>query len=170
MLISASPGPSTSTTTKLEKLLRFWSGEIEWKRPNRPPGNTIALLNCTLLASKRVVTNLKVKAWPRTLQLHLVPKQAFDKIGLVRYMRTRRGLVFALRKSIVREELTIAFEKGMIGCIKLSPPPDCDIKMIVLFYDRTNKVFFGVLPEHQDVVISKLHNFIENQIKQISKE
>ncbi|CAH1635565.1 unnamed protein product [Spodoptera littoralis] len=148
--------PSTSAPRVSEKMSQFWSGVIEWKRLTKAGGNKLALLNCTLLAAKRVTDNLNVKAWPKTLQLHLVPKLAFDRIGLIRYLSSRRAVVFVFRNSKVRDELTIAFEKGMVGCVKLSPPPDCDIKMIILFYDNTRKLFFGVIPENQDEVISPI--------------
>ncbi|KAH9631429.1 hypothetical protein HF086_014274 [Spodoptera exigua] len=164
------PGTSTSAQNERDSIVKFWTGGIEWKRHNKAPDDTLALLNCTLLATKKVVDNLKVAAWPKALQLHLIPKQAFDSIGLARYIKSKRGVVFAIRASKVRDELTIAFEKGMVGCVKLSPPPGCDIKMIVLLYDRKKKIFFGVVPEDQDVLISKLHKLIKNQIKQIAKQ
>lgn len=116
-----------------------------------------------------IITDLSVNVWPHLLELLLLPKVALDRIGGKHFLQFSRSVLFKMEPSLELDLLTRALSGGMIGCVKVSPTHGCFVRIIVLMYTPTEKMYIGFVPLDQNRFIHRLHDLIRKRITKLIK-
>ena len=110
-------------------------------------------LSCDVKAFHCLPTDLKGNSWPDSSQLHLIPEETVKSVDEKLIARDERKVFIQIDPCIELEELTKALQHGMVGSVTFAPSPGCDIQILILWYSEEDKMFIGIIPEHQNEFI-----------------
>lgn len=126
------------------------------------------LLSCKVLASYNDQADLKMEAWPKTLPMHLMPKEALKIMG-EQFLKDRKTVLFKITPCIAQNELIKALEGEFVGCVKFPISFSGDIKLLVIMYAPHKQIVVGIIPNNQTLFTSRLNDLIKRKIKQTVK-